>query len=198
MDIVKLNKAFSLFDDYNRRDPTVFKADGYSEPLTYFYTKKLYDWVKKLDPDASEALLLAARSQHIGRWEVPRSTYPEGRTGYLQWRSDLARFHAQKAADILNIVGYDEDTIDRVQLIILKKKLKIDAEVQTMEDALCLVFLEFQYDELIAKHADEKIIHILRKTWSKMTDRGRKAALALDFSEKGTLLLGKALDNSSN
>lgn len=198
MDIVKLNKAFSLFDAYNRRDPTVFKIDGHVEPSTYFYTVKLYDWVKKLDPEASEALLLASRSQHIGRWEVPRSTYPEGRVGYLQWRSDLSKFHAQKAADILNIVGYDEDTIDRVQMIILKRKLKIDAEVQTMEDALCLVFLEFQYDELIAKHADEKIIHILRKTWNKMTDRGRKAALTLDFSEKGTFLLGKALDNSSH
>src|SRR5690606_35307231 len=149
MDIVKLNKAFSLFDAYNRRDPTVFKIDGHVEPSTYFYTVQLFDWIKKLDPEDSEALLLAARCQHIGLWEVPRSTYPEGRVGYLQWRSDLSKLHAQKAADILNIVGYDEDTIDRVQMIILKRKLKIDAEVQTMEDALCLVFLEFQYDELI-------------------------------------------------
>lgn len=195
MDIVKLNKAFSLFDEYNRRDPTVFKADGYTEPSEYFYATRLYDWVRRLDPDASEALLLASRSQHIGRWEVPRSTYPEGRVGYLKWRSDLSRFHAQKAVDILNIVGYDEDTIERVQEIILKRKLKIDAEVQTMEDALCLVFFEFQYDELIAKHSDEKIIRILRKTWDKMSDRGRKAALTLDLSEKGTLLLGKALEN---
>ena len=193
MDTVKLNKAFSLFDEYNRCDPAVFEAEGHAEPSAYFYAIKLYDWVKRLDPDASEALLLASRSQHIGRWEVPRSTYPEGRVGYLQWRSDLSRFHAQKAADILNMVGYGEDIIDRVQEIILKRKLKIDAEVQTMEDALCLVFLEFQYHELIAKHSDEKMIHILRKTWGKMTDRGRKIALTLDFSEKGTLLLDKAL-----
>lgn len=198
MDIVKLNKAFSLFDEYNRHDPTVFEVGGHAEPSAYFHATKLYDWVKRLDPNASEALLLASRSQHIGRWEVPRSTYPEGRVGYLQWRSDLSRFHAQKAADILNIVDYDRDTIDRVEMIILKRKLKIDTDVQTMEDALCLFFLEFQYDELIAKHPDEKIIHILRKTWGKMTDRGRKFALTLDFSKKGRLLLDKALENSSN
>lgn len=90
MDIAKLNKAFSLFDEYNRRDPTVFKADGHAEPSEYFYATKLYDGVTRLDPDASEALLLASRSQHIGRWEVPRSTYPEGRVGYLKWRSDLS------------------------------------------------------------------------------------------------------------
>src|SRR5690606_41391653 len=143
MDIVKLNKAFSLFDAYNRRDPTVFKIDGHVEPSTYFYTVKLYDWVKKLDPEASEALLLASRSQHIGRWEVPRSTYPEGRVGYLQWRSDLSTFHAQKAAYILNIVVYDEDTIDCVQIIILQEKLKIDVEIQTIDNVLVLVFLVF-------------------------------------------------------
>ena len=121
--------------------------------------------------------------------------YPEGRVGYLKWRSDLARFHAQKAGDILHVVGYDQGIIDRVQEIILKRKLKIDPELQTIEDALCLVFLELQYDEFIEKHSDEKIIRILRKTWGKMTDRGRKVALTLDFSEKGTLLLSKALEN---
>lgn len=194
MDIVKLNKAFSLFDEYNRRDPNIFKTDGHAEPSTYFFALKLYGWVTTLNPNASEALLLASRSQHIGRWEVPRSTYPEGRVGYLKWRSDLSRLHAQKAADILGAVGYDSDTIDRVQDIILKRKLKTDTEVQTIEDALCLVFLEFQYDDLIAKHSDEKIVRILRKTWGKMTDQGKKVALTLNFTEKGTLLLDKALE----
>lgn len=195
MDTNKLNKAFSLFDEYNRRDPIVIEVDGHAEPSEYFYAIKLHDWVVKLNPDAGEALLLASRSQHIGRWEVPRSTYPEGRVGYLKWRTDLAQFHAQKSADILRVVGYDEDIIARVQEIILKRKLKIDTDVQTIEDALCLVFLEFQYEEFLTKHADDKLVDILRKTWNKMTDRGKEAALTLDFSDKGMLLLRQALAN---
>lgn len=189
----KLNTAIRKFDDYNLEDPNVFIWGGKSYPREYFLALKLYEWVKKLEPNASEELLLASRSQHIGRWESPRDSYPPGREAYLKWRRDLALYHAEKAGEILKETGYDEETIVRVQQINLKKKLKLDKEVQTMENALCLVFLEFQYEDFYPKHEDEKVITILRKSLLKMDAQGHQFALALNFSSGGMRLLKEAL-----
>lgn len=195
--MTKLEEAFKLFDDYNKRAPEMVTWDGVICPSEYFYALKLYDWVKKLEPEASEELLLASRSQHIGRWEVPRNTYPEGRVGYLKWRSDLGKFHADKAGLILEEVGYDHDPIDRVKDIIQKKRLKTDTEVQTIENALCLVFLEYQFEDIIEKFEEEKVIDIVRKTWAKMTEAGHKEALLLQYSDRGIGIVRKALNISN-
>ena len=191
----KLEKAFTLFDTYNKKSPEKIVWEGEEYPSEYFFALKLYDWVKKLEPDASESLLLASRAQHIGRWEIPRKTYPDGRVGYLKWRSDLGKFHAQTAAALLAEAGYDDDTIKRVREIIQKQRLKADADVQTIENALCLVFLEFQFDDLIEKLSEEKMIEILRKTWGKMSEPGRQYALGMKFSKQGTNLIAKALND---
>jgi hypothetical protein len=194
--MTKMEQAFHLFDAYNKQDISEIIWNGQHYPSEYFYAIQLYEWVKKLDPEANEPLLLASKCQHIGRWEISRKTYPEGRTGYLKWRSDLSKFHAQKATEILQSVEYDTNIIAHVNEIILKKKLKTDPDVQTMENALCLVFLEFHYDDLIKKHPAEKIIDILQKTWGKMSATGRQVALSLTYSEKGHMLLEKALNSA--
>ena len=191
--MTKLEEAFILFDEYNKQSPELVTWNGENYPSEYFYALKLYEWVKKLEVNASESLLLASRSQHIGRWEIARNSYPEGRVGYLKWRSELSKFHAQKAAEILQSVGYEEDEIVRVKEIIQKQKIKSDPEVQTMENALCLVFLQYQYDDLIAKTGEEKMIDILKKTWAKMSDPGREMALSLQYSEEGMRLIKIAL-----
>ncbi len=194
--MTKMEQAFHSFDTYNQQDPSRITWDGRDYPSEYFYAIQLYEWVKKLNPEASEPLLLASRCQHIGRWEIDRKTYPDGRVGYLTWRNDLSHFHAQKATEILQSLGYDADIIARVNEIVLKKRLKTDTEVQTMEDALCLVFLSFQYDDLIKKHTEEKMINILQKTWSKMSTEGRQVALSLAYSDTGKMLLNKALNGA--
>lgn len=196
--MTKLEQAFNLFDTYNQQDPSEVIWNGQHYPAEYFYAIKLYEWVKKLDPEASESLLLASRCQHIGRWEIARKAYPEGRVGYLRWRNDLSKFHAQKATEILQLLGYEMDMIARVKEIILKKQLKTNTEVQTMENALCLVFLEFQYDDLIKKQPAEKMIDILQKTWAKMSDSGRQVALSLTYREAGKMLLNKALESAGS
>ncbi|MBC7913948.1 MAG: DUF4202 domain-containing protein [Pyrinomonadaceae bacterium] len=193
MDTQKLDKAFELFDTYNGRDPKLYTWNDATYPQELFFALQVYEWVTKLDPAASEALLLASRCQHIGRWEVPRESYPEGKAGYLNWRSNLAKYHAEKAGGLLADAGFDTDMIDQVTRILLKQQLKTDLEVQTMENALCLVFLQFEFDAFIQKHTDEKVIRILQKTWNKMTDPGRNAALKLTFSERGTALITQAL-----
>lgn len=189
----KIEIAFEKFDQYNLQDPNLFIWEGLSSPREYFLSLKLYDWVIQLAPDAGEELLLASRSQHIGRWEIRRNSYPAGREAYLQWRRDLALYHAEKAAALLSASGYAAETISRVQQIILKKKIKVDAEVQVMENALCLVFLQYQYEDFHPGYEEEKVVNILRKSLLKMDGNGHAFALKLNFSEKGLYYVKEAL-----
>jgi hypothetical protein len=117
--------AIRRFDDANSRDPNVEVVNGQSQPRELRYAQWLTDWVLKLAPDASEALRLAARCQHICRWESPRDSYPMDKPGYLKWRADLKKFHAEKSGQILREVGYDEAMVQRVQELNLKKKRKL-------------------------------------------------------------------------
>jgi len=191
----KLDTAFKLFDEYNRKDPRNFTWDNVSEPQEYFFAIKLYDWVLKLNPQADEELLLASRSQHIGRWEIPREDYPEGREPYLKWRKDLALHHAAITGRLMAEAGYSQEQIERVTQIILKKRIKVDPDVQTMENALCLVFLQFQYEDFRKKYEAEpdKIINILRKSLLKMDAHGHNFALTLPYTGEGLHLVNEAL-----
>jgi len=166
----RFQSSIQAIDDFNRQDPRQFEL-AYAERLT--------QWVLRLEPQASEALRLAARGQHIGRWRIQRQKYPEGRGGYLRWREDLKKFHAQKAGEILEAAGYEKDFVDRVRSLVLKKNLKQDREAQILEDALCLVFLETQFEDLKNRTPDGKMKEIVRKTWEKMGPLGRQAALGL-------------------
>jgi len=191
----KIEKAFELFDAYNKQDPTKLTWEGETYPAEYFYAVKLYDWVLKLKPEASEVLRLAARSQHIGRWEIPRDSYPMNKAGYLNWRTNLGKYHAKKAGELMAQAGYPDADIEHVSKIITKQGIKLDDEVQTIEDALCLVFLEYQYDDFILKHDEDKLIRIIQKTWNKMSEAGHQEALKLKYSEQGLSLIQKALSS---
>jgi hypothetical protein len=188
-----MDKAFELFDAINRQDPHKISVDSIDVPAEYYYALQLYNWVRRLAPEASESLLLASRCQHIGRWKIPRDQYPSGKAGYLKWRTDLAKFHAATAEELLTQAGYMEQEIAEVRHILLKENLKKDEDVQVMENALCLVFLEFQFEDFIARHDEEKVIRVLQKSWKKMSTPGRNAALALRYSSRAQALLNKAL-----
>ena len=144
-------------------------------------------------PEAPESVRLAARAQHIRRWEVPRDSYPTGRAGYLKWRTDLYKRHGDTAAEILAEVGYDDTTIDRVRTLLRKRGLKTDPDVQLLEDVICLVFLEHYFHDFSKKHDEAKLISILQKTWNKMTAKAREAALELDYAPEDLALIQKAL-----
>jgi hypothetical protein len=188
--------ALHRFDEENARDPNRETADGVAQPREWLYAQRLSDWVLRLQPDASEALRLAARSQHLCRWEIPRQSYPMTRAGYLQWRATLKKFHAQKAGDILRGLGYPDDLVRRVQDLNLKKDFPGDPESCVLEDALCLVFLQFQFAELAAKTAEDKTINALQKSWQKMTPAARAEALKLNYGAHELALLERALKAS--
>jgi len=189
----KYQQAIEKIDAANAQDPNQETGNGEAFPKEILYAQRMSRWLEKLDPDASEALRLAARSQHICRWEIPRSQFPEGREGYHQWRTTLYQFHADKATEILQDVGYDGATITQVQKLLMKKQLKIDPEVQMLEDVICLVFLENYFADFSQKHDKEKIIHILRRTWKKMSAHGHEVAMTLELSPEQKVFLDKAI-----
>jgi hypothetical protein len=192
-DQARFDDAIRRFDDENAQDPNVQFNNGLPAPRELVYARWLTDWVNRLCPQASEALRLAARCQHLRRWAIPRESYPMTRAGYLKWRQDLKQFHADKAGEILRETGYPDEIVARVQSLNLKKGLPHDAETQVLEDALCLVFLEKQLDELAAKTADDKVVNALRKSWGKMSAAGRERALTLPLSERAKALVNQAL-----
>ena len=124
---------------------------------------------------------------------IPRSDYPAGRRGYLRWRRALHVLHAREVAAILTAEGYDESTIRRVQDLVQKKHLGRDAEVQILEDALCLVFLETQLHDLGAQLDDEKLLGVLRKTLRKMSPDAIQRDGELPLDAAGRALLQRAI-----
>ena len=186
-------QAMEAFNAANSKDPNFIEVNGFEKPYELVYANWLYEWVMKLNPNAIEELQLAAKCQHIKRWEIPRSKYQDGLKGYTKWKKELAEYHADEAGKILKQVGYEEAVIERVRAINLKKNLKTDSDVQTMEDALCLVTLQYQIEGFSLKHDDEKMIGIIQKTWAKMSDRAKEEALKLSYSERVLSLIKNAI-----
>ncbi|GLI67263.1 hypothetical protein VaNZ11_011446 [Volvox africanus] len=200
----RLQIVLDGLDELNIKDPRCVEVDGQKVPYELAYARWLTDWVLQLCTDGglhpSEELRIAARGQHVERWQVPRSTYPEGRTAYLQWREDLKKRHAATTTGLMAAAGYSAESCKRVEQLILKRALR-ETEGQILEDALCLVFLERQFEEFLSKLAgakdaaegEAKIIDILQKSWKKMGELGRAAALKLSMEPRLAELVGRAL-----
>lgn len=189
----KFEEAIRLIDTRNSEDPNKELYKGESLPKELLYSQRMSRHLKEFSPDAPDELKIAARAQHICRWKVDRSEYPSTRVGYLKWRNELKKLHADLTAGILQEVGYDDDFIERVKFLIQKKKIKKDEDSQTLEDVICLVFLEYYLHDFAAKHEDEKVVDIIKKTWAKMSEKGHKAALQLPLDERSKTLVQQAL-----
>jgi hypothetical protein len=185
----RLEEAFARIDAVNAEDP---RREG-GEPAEVVYARRMTGWLERLAPDASEELRLAVRAQHIARWRVPREGFPEGRAGYKRWRSECARMHAEVAGAILAEVGYQDGAVARVRALLTKQRLANDPEVQTLEDVACLVFLEHTFAGFAEKHARDKLVEIVRKTWGKMSERGRAAAVGLALPPELAAIVADAL-----
>lgn len=189
----KFEKAISLIDKFNSQDPNKEVVEERIYPAELLYSERMSQKLLEFRPDASDELQIAARAQHICRWKHPRDKYPMDRAGYLRWREDLKKIHADLTADILKEAGYNEEFIKRVSFLIRKKLIKKDEESQTLEDVICLVFLQFYFEEFATKHKDEKVISIIKKTWQKMSAEGHNAALKLSLSPRAGELVKQAL-----
>jgi len=189
----RFETAIALIDKANSEDINTYEVSGINYPKELLYSQRMTRKLLQFEPNASKALQIAARAQHICRWKIARDEYPMDRLGYLKWRETLKRMHGALTTDILKQVGYDDQFTDRVKAIILKKLIKKNEESQSLEDTICLVFLDYYFEEFATKHNEEKIIDILKKTWIKMSDKGHEAALKLTFSEKSLALVKEAI-----
>lgn len=179
----RFDRAVAAIDAANAEDPNGKEL---------IYGQRMTARLERFDPDASEELALAVRAQHICRWKIARADYPEGRTGYKRWRSDLAKLHAEITGAIVLDAGYDDAFAARVGDLLQKKRLAHDPEVQTLEDVACLVFLEHYFDDFAGKHDDDKVVDIVRKTWRKMSDRGHAAAAEIALPEHLATIVARA------
>ncbi len=189
----RFEEALRRFDAENRRDPNVEWVDGVETPHEWIDARRLHDWVLKLRPDAGEPLRLASRCQHICRWELPRDSYPATRAGYHQWRVKLRKFHAEVSGRVLREAGYDESMVAAVQALNLKKNYPADPDAQTLEDALCLTFLQWEFPAFARRTETTKMIGILRRTWPKMSAAARGEALRLPLPDDARALVERAL-----
>lgn len=184
-----VDQAIAAIDGVNAEDPA--SIDG--RPRALVHADRVTAWLLRLDPSADVAQRLAARAHHLRRWAVPRDTYPAGRSGYLRWRTDQKKRHADEVGVLLAGVGADAALIERVQTIVAKRGLGRDPQVQTHEDALCLAFLEGQFDDVADQLGDDHTIEVLRKTAVKMSPEALALAGTIDVSERGARLLAAAL-----
>lgn len=198
MDAARFARAVSEIDRANAGDPNRIVVRGDLRPKELAHAELATEWVRRLEPEPSEALLLAARAHHIRRWVSPRSSHPTGRVGYLRWRRELHQLHADEVGQILKRTGYDEEMIERVQRIVAKRDLGKDGDpgtgrdAQVIEDALCLVFIETQFDDLRRRLDREKMVDVVRKTLHKMSDEAIALALTIEIAEADRALILEA------
>ncbi|CCC10105.1 unnamed protein product [Sordaria macrospora k-hell] len=193
------HQALKLIDEAHAQDPRSVERESGSVPFELDYARHMTRWLALREPGASPVLQLACRAQHFRRWEIPRSSYPMTRPGYLTWRAKLKSQAAKQVAELLGDASIQpplsQEEIDRVAALVRKEDLKTDSDTQVLEDVACLVFLDEQFDDF-EKRPDideEKMVGILRKTWGKMSPSGHALALQMHLSERAKILIEKAL-----
>lgn len=193
----RLDRALAAVDEANAEDPTTLRWQGADAPLALVQGRLADAWVQRLSPAADDVQRLAARAHHLRRWAVPRDSYPEGRAGYLRWRADQKRRHAEESGAILEACGYGHDVVDEVGVLLRKEGLRgaddPTSAVQVHEDALCLVFLQTQLDETLERLGHDRLVPVLVKTLDKMSEAGIAAAGDLELSDDGAAALADAV-----
>ena len=176
----KLKSVLNAIDAANALDPNLDDGDdGREVPEALLYGHRMSAELERLfGPDVSDVLKIACRGQHIERWKLRRADYPEGRAGYLTWRRDLARHHADRVAGIMADADYGEDDIAAAGRMLRKEGIKRDPQVQALEDVICFVFLKWYFAGFAGTQDAEKLQRIVEKTARKMSAEGRARALS--------------------
>jgi hypothetical protein len=187
-------------DRANADDPRTVVVGDVVRPYEVVYAERMTQRLEAMYPEASELLRIAARGQHIRRFDIPRAQFPEGRDGYNEWRRTCREHHAELLHDIMSRHGYDSQDIEHVAKLVKKEQLKKDKESQALENVVDVVFLEHYFDEFYGKYShydDAKIIDIIGKTLRKMSPKGHQAALALGLPERTRKLVLAAVEREA-
>ncbi|HGG65141.1 MAG TPA: DUF4202 domain-containing protein [Rhodobacteraceae bacterium] len=197
----QFNAVIAAIDAVNAEDPRKITVDGIEYPYETVYADRMTETLERMYPDASELLRIAARAQHIRRWQIPRDTYPRNREGYQKWRLEMRQLHADLVGGIMREHGYSEDDIALVGSYLRKERLKREADSQALENVVDVVFLAYYWDEFVAKfphYDDDKLIDIVGKTLRKMSSHGHQAALALDLPPETAKIVMAAVEREKD
>lgn len=185
--------AIALIDEAHAQDPTITTVNNKPIPYELHYAQQMSHYLSLRAPSASPILKVAIRAQHFRRWEIPRSSYPMTKPGYLSWRAYLKKRQAELAAAVCLECKFTKEEAEEVARLIRKEDLKKNEETQILEDVACLVFLSDHFEAFEKEHNEEKIVGILRKTWGKMSEEGHELALQIPMSDSSKALVEKAL-----
>lgn len=191
MEKTTFDTIINAIDNRNALDP-IIETIGENVPKELLYSIRMSDVLASIDKEASYELQIACRAQHIERWKYPRSDYPEGRAGYLQWRTMLYAKHAEITAEIAAECDADSESVEKIRTI-MENKVKGDGDSQTLEDVACLVFIKHYFGEFMLKHSEEKLLKIVQKTWGKMSEAAKEKAMTYVLPQEQKELLEKAL-----
>lgn len=193
------DKTLALIDAANNEDPNrETDENGKAWPKELLYSNRMSNVLQRFVPQADDVCKLAIHAQHIQRWKSPRNDYPMDRNGYLKWRTDLYRFHAETLGRLMTQAGYNAADVERAGKMVGKKSVKSNPDAQLLEDVAALVFIEYYMLEFAGKHPEydeAKWISIIQKTWKKMSAQGQQFALSggIKLPEPLVPLIQKAL-----
>lgn len=190
---VRYDNVIAAIDAANACCPRMSIVGGRQEPAELVYGRRMSETLTRMIAEPTECLCIAARGQHIERWLLPRDSYPPGRAGYLKWRKDQRAFQASRLGEIMKSAGYEGGAVARVGFLIRKESMKTDAEVQTFEDVICVMFFEHYLRDFANRLEEEMLASILVKTWNRMSELGHRHALMLDLPPVVTRLLEREL-----
>ena len=165
--------VFAAIDAANAADPR--REDG--QPVELVYGQRMTAEQQHLHPDATDPLAIACRGQHIERWLLPRADYPEGREGYLTWRRDQGRRHADRVMGLMREAGYAEGDVDAAGRMLRKEGIKRDPQVQALEDVACFTFIRHYLGDFATTQDPDALLRIVQKTARKMSPAARARAL---------------------
>ncbi len=194
----ELEQTLEALDRLHSEDPVQIQLDGESMARELWHAQQMSAWLERLHPEPDELLRIAVRGQHLQRWQLARSDYPEGRQGYLKWRREQGVRAGATTARLMQEAGYPEEKAERVATLIRKEGLGRDEVVQVVEDCACLVFLENYFADFSARVEHDHMVRIVQKTWRKMSQQARDLALELPMAPEARQIVEEALASADS
>ncbi|KAF8072415.1 hypothetical protein HT031_000074 [Scenedesmus sp. PABB004] len=215
----QLDKALALIDAGNAEDPTKVQVDGESVPYRLAYSRWLSEWVLRLDPKASDELLILARGRSIQSWklaDIKRDDYAPNTPGQRQWEVDRKKWLANRLLEAVKEAGYGEETCGLIEDVMLSRSLPDPRDIrkydllgplgmvnfrtlravvmlQTLADADALLFLDKNFAEMFNRMPADEVAAVCKRELSRLSQNGIITVLRQRWSPVQQRLLQRAL-----
>ncbi len=177
------NKAVVLINSVHQLDPNSETVDGIEIKAELLYSRRMLSILKKVQPNASLELQLAAQCQHISRWSIPRVTFPIGKKGYYEWRAAIMKHQLSVTTSVLQQAEINGQSIEIIVDALKNKADKSNINASIIEDTACLAFIKWYLVSFAGQFDPEKAKVILQKTAGKMSERGLKLISEIELSK---------------